>query len=132
MTDVDDRPLWGELRADRAEDRAKDAMTARELHEANTEGQSPRGYLKAEYGLDAIDYDAADELRAAVRAARSGAGAESGQIDAEDVLGARDLQEADEQGQTPREYLKAEYGIVLRRYDSRQDVLAAMNDDTGT
>lgn len=132
MTDVDERPLWGELRADRAEDRAKDALTARELHEANAEGQSPRAYLKAEYGVDAINYDGADKLRAAVRAAGAGAGRESGQIDAEDVLGGRDLQEADEQGQTPREYLKAEYGIVLRRYDSRQDVLAAMNNDTGT
>ena len=123
----DDQPLWGEMRAERAEDRAESALTARELHEIDAEGQSARGYIRDEYGLDAIDYDSEDELRAAVRAADAGSGRESGQIEAEDVLSARDLQEAEDRGQSPHQYLKAEYGIVLRRYDSRQEVMAAMN-----
>ena len=123
----DDRPLWGELRAERAEDRAESALTARELHEVDAEGRSARGYIRDEYGLDAMDYDSEDELRAAVRAADAGPGRESGQIEAEDVLSARDLQEAEDRGQSPRQYLKAEYGIVLRRYDTRQEVVAAMN-----
>jgi hypothetical protein len=123
----DDRPLWGELRAERAEDRAESVLTARELHEADAEGRSARGFLRDEYGVDAIDHDSEDELQAAVRAAGAGPGRESGQIEAEDVLSARDLQEASDRGQSPRQYLKAEYGISLRRYDTRQEVLAAMN-----
>lgn len=123
----DDRPLWGELRAERAEDRAEGVLTARELHEIDTEGRSARGYVQDEYGLDAMDYDSEDELHAAVRAADAGPGRESGQIEAEDVLSARDLQAISDRGQTPCQYLKAEYGIVLRRYDNRQEVVKAMN-----
>jgi len=123
----DDRPLWGEMRAERAEDRAESVLTARELHEADAEGRSARGFLRDEYGLDAMDYDSEDELQAAVRAAGAGPGRESGQIEAEDVLSARDLQEAEDRGQSPRQYLKAEYGVVLRRYDTRQEVVEAMN-----
>jgi hypothetical protein len=123
----DDRPLWGEMRAERAEDRAESVLTARELHEVDAEGRSARGFLRDEYGLDAMDYDSEDELQAAVRAADAGPGRESGQIEAEDVLSARDLQAASDRGQSPRQYLKAEYGIVLRRYDSRQEVVADMN-----
>ena len=123
-----DRPLWGELEAKRTEDRAEAVLTARELHEIDAEGRSARGYIRDEYGLDASEYDSEDELHAAVRAADAGPRRESGRVEAEDVLSARDLQEAKDRGQTPRQYLKAEYGVKPSRYDSRQEVVAAMNE----
>ncbi len=87
----------------------------------------PVGFLLDEYGLDAMDYDTEDELQVAVRAADAGPGRESGQIEAEDVLSDRVLQEAEDRGQSHRQYLKAEYSVKPSRYDSRQEVVAAMN-----
>ena len=39
----DDRPLWGEMRAERAEERAESVLTARELHEAMQKVDQPVG-----------------------------------------------------------------------------------------
>ena len=44
------------MRAERVEERAESVLTARELHEADAEGRSARGFPWDEYGLDAQDY----------------------------------------------------------------------------
>lgn len=121
---TEDTPLWGELRAKRAEERAEAVLTARELMEVEAEDRSARGYLRDEYGLDPIEYETEADLDEAVRAAASGP--EPGTVEAEDVLGARDLREAKERDQTPKQYLKAEYGVNPIRYDSREELLSAM------
>jgi hypothetical protein len=127
----DNPPLWGELRAKRAEERAEAVLTARELMEVEAEDRSARSYIRDEYGLDPIEYETEADLDAAVRAAAAGSGSPSGSVEAEDVLGARDLREADDRGQSPKEYLKAEYSVNPIRYDSRQELLAAMQERDG-
>jgi len=117
-----------ELQAKRAEEQAQSVLTARELMEIEAEDRSARSYIRDEYGLDPSDYETEDDLHAAVRAADPSSESASGSVEAEDVLGARDLQEAADREQSPKEYLKAEYGVNPIRYESRQELLAAMQE----